>query len=1026
MLDCTFRFNEINNKLFIPFEINDSAETPMTEIDPDIQFYSNSQYTHDTNCDYFFEDTFIKYLERNIKENTTECSLSMLHMNIRSMPKHYMEFEMYIESLKHDFTFIGISETWFHKDNCDLYGLTKYSSIDKFRNNEKGGGVTLFIRESVAYKCRGDLDIFDNQMETIFIEVEKENFGLASNMVIGLVYRIPDSSVDSFNEQIANVLDTISREGKLCYLMGDMNIDLLKHECHKPTSTYLDIMYSNNLFPVITKPTRITEKSATLIDHIFTNNFDHDCQHIQGILCTDISDHYPIFYIAKTTKPSCSDQLYYLRRKINQKTSTKFIEKISSVDWNFITDVQDPQEAYTLFHKTTSDMYNLCFPYEKIIKKYDNRKPWLTTELKERIKIKNKLFAKRKSGTQAKEKCLYYNMYRNKLNHLLRSTERKHYQELLQDHRNNLRKSWQIIKSVINKRKYKPVNTRFLHNGSVIDDKSKISNKFNNFFVNIGTSLASKIPNSNKQPSEFIKVQVTDSMYLNPVTENEVEKILGNLKDSAAGWDDIKPNLVKMVKSYIKTPLTHICNLSLSQGIFPEELKIANVLPLFKNGDEMIFSNYRPVSILPVFSKLFEKIMYNRLLDFVNKHGVIYEYQFGFLKGKSTFMALISLLEKISAALDKGEFVIGIFLDFSKAFDTVDHDILLKKLEIYGVRGIVHDWFRSYLTNRSQYVTYNMTKSNKLTINCGVPQGSILGPLLFLIYINDLSTVSSALFSILFADDTNMFDTGKDINLLSKKINEELIKIQEWLRCNKLSLNVSKTHYMIFCPSQKVVNDVRIVLDNELIDRVYVTKFLGVQIDYKLSWSMHIEYTCKKLSKCIGILCKARRQFDKSTLVGLYYSFVYPYLIYCNHVWGNTYPTALQKMFILQKKIMRIISCVGYRTSTSPLFMQHKLLTLKCINMYIVATFMYECVNGNAPHMFKEYFTVNRNVHSHNTRQLNHLHIVKWHLNIRKFSFRVHGAQLWNSIPLNIRESKSLNIFKSKMKRYLLELQSSE
>ena len=319
--------------------------------------------------------------------------------------------------------------------------------------------------------------------------------------------------------------------------------------------------------------------------------------------------------------------------------------------------------------------------------------------------------------------------------------------------------------------------------------------------------------------------------------------------------------MIKHIKESIIVPLVHICNRSFVTGIFPSELKIANVVPIYKSGDEMVFSNYRPVSVLPVFPKLLERLVYNRLISHINDNKLLSEYQFGFQKGKSTYLAIMMLVDKITEALDQDESVVGVFLDFSKAFDNVDHNILLQKMDKYGLCGIELKWFENCLSNRMQYVTYNNHKSSHEKNHCGVPQGSILGLILFLLYINDLTSVSECCFSVLFADDTNMFITGKDMDILCHQLNEDLRNIQEWLQCNKLSLNVLKTHYMIFTPRNKLIDDIDVKILDVQIQRVYVTKFLGVQIDSQLIWKKHIEYTCKKLSKCVGILCKARKKY---------------------------------------------------------------------------------------------------------------------------------------------------------------------
>ena len=254
----------------------------------------------------------------------------------------------------------------------------------------------------------------------------------------------------------------------------------------------------------------------------------------------------------------------------------------------------------------------------------------------------------------------------------------------------------------------------------------------------------------------------------------------------------------------------------------------------------------------------------------------------------------MNLIDKLIESLDRGEYVIGIFLDFSKAFDTVDHKILLQKLYHYGIRGPAYDWFYSYLTDQKQYVTYNGISSNTKNVFCGVPQGSILGPLLFLVYINDLCSVCEYATPILFADDTNLFCSGKDLETIQMEINTELTKISTWLKVNKLSLNIKKTHYMVFTRN-KFRHQLNIRIDGHPIDEVHKTKFLGVFIDNKLNWKDHVSYLIGKISKGIGMIIKARQYLNKKDLLALYYSFIYPYLIYCNHIWGCIYKSSLKK-----------------------------------------------------------------------------------------------------------------------------------
>ena len=421
-----------------------------------------------------------------------------------------------------------------------------------------------------------------------------------------------------------------------------------------------------------------------------------------------------------------------------------------------------------------------------------------------------------------------YKSYKNKLTHSLRIAKRLYYEKQIEKLKSNVKATWKVLNEILNRNKGKrALPSVFRADSHEIADPKEIANLFCKYFTNIGPNLASKIPASEKSHSSFLPPKLVNSIFLEVASEEEIIEICGTCRSgSAVGHDSISMNLIKDSIDKIIFPITGIINLSITSGIVPNQLKIARVIPLFKSGEQDIFTNYRPESVLPAFSKILERVMYNRLLRFLNAFKILSDNQYGFRKHHSTAYALACLYDKISSAIENKEYTVGIFIDLSKAFDTVDHHILISKLEHYGVRGTALRWFESYPSGRQQYVEFNGVCSEPCQIKCEVPQGSILGPLLFLLYINDLCNVSKVVDFILFADDTNIFFSHKDFNLLSETLNSEMCKLTQWCRANKLSINFKKSNFMVFRPRQRRQTlDISIQIDNNNIDCVKETVF---------------------------------------------------------------------------------------------------------------------------------------------------------------------------------------------------------
>ena len=507
--------------------------------------------------------------------------------------------------------------------------------------------------------------------------------------------------------------------------------------------------------------------------------------------------------------------------------------------------------------------------------------------------------------------------------------------------------------------------------GNVTSDSSKMSNIFNDSHVNVADGITKTIPLTPKSPLDYLSDRICSSLFLTPVTSIEVNDLINILNPSkSVGPNSIPIKLLKIIGCSVSPLLALLVNQSFQSGIFPDKLKIAKVISIFKKGNPELPSNHRPISLLPIFSKLFEKVMYKRLYRFLEIHEVLYSLQFGFQENHSIDHALVSLTEAVRTTLDNKRLGCGIFIDLQKAFETVNHRILLSKFEHYGIRGCALEWFRSYQSDRKQYVSVNGSNSNLLSITCGVPQGSVLGPLLFLIYINDLPNASKKLTFYLFADDTNIYYESKDLFNLIKIVNKELRLAKKWLDANKLSLNIDKTNYIIFHSSSlNLPSGSDIKIGKKHIKRVKFVKFLGLLLDEHLSWKYHLSELSKKLARTCGMFFKIRNLLPLDVLFCLYNALFLPFLQCSLIVWGQTYASYIDPIFKLQKRAARAISFQPRMSLSLPIFNDFKLLKLSEIFELRLLTFVFDSINKTSPSCFHDFFLLRSSVHQYSTRQ---------------------------------------------------------
>lgn len=811
-------------------------------------------------------------------------------------------------------------------------------------------------------------------------------------------------------------------------MVGDTNINIQNN--NKQSSQYVTLIESLG-FHLLNNPgkkyaTRVNKHAnarhtfSSTLDHVITNNISFKFN--IGINDSHISDHKQIFLSFRDTSNAVSKFALKSQSFSTKKLDLEMFKCIVRREIN----TYKPNN-FSVLLRIITNAKNRCTYTRTLNIKFNPYKRWITTELRHIIAQRNRYHSLMKqypNNAYAQQQYSLHCKHASELNNKLR---RNYNSARLNKFLNKPKKLWKCFNEIIHNKTSNTNAIRAINapNNVTTNDPITIANTFNDYFCNIGRELSAQLPNTEPTYHTLIPNN-SRTMALFPSDRNEIINILKQIKQNSNLNDFLPSDHLKKCSDILAEPISTCLNECFSSGEFPNNLKCARIVPIFKDGDSLLTGNYRPISIISDSSKIVEQSKFNRIYDFALNCNLIDNKQFGFQRRSGTLSAAISLLDEIRLNLDKSNKNIAacLFLDVSKAFDTIPRDLLMKKLYRYGFRGKSYDLINSYLTNRTQYVEINGTKSETLFNNFGTPQGSTLGPLLFLLYINDIFQVKLYGKIVMFADDSALSYCCTNLTELRRMMESDLATISNWFISNKLTLNSRKSKFMIIHPNQnskKFAFDLK--LNNEIIEQVHSFKYLGLTIQDNLHWDIQIGIITSKMSRIAGVMSRIGNNVNKQFLISIYYSHIHSHISYMSSIWGHSSTEYLiDSIQVAQNNAIRSIfrnEYYAHALTTNEIRKKYNILSVRQVIKFNTSCLAYKITHR----LMKSDIVITTVADRHNyaTRNAHSLNQHPYRSNAGKFCTNRVIAVEYNSIPIDITNCPSFNIFKKQIKKYILE-----